>query len=350
VDQILHRGTGFKYTDPNGEPRVRQAILYGAGDLRIEERPLDAERLKLDEIYVETEVTALSTGTDLGNYLGNSTEIPGAPDYPRPVGYSNVGIVRATGAQVDQARVGQRVFSMKPHQSAFIAQSSELMVPVPDGVSPEQASLAYLAQLGMAALRQAHYESGESVAVVGLGVIGLATLAVARAMGANVTAVANSDLRAGIARKLGVHSIYIAGDAGAPTGIDVVILTANPWSAFRASVDMLRVGGRLSILGFPGRGEPAPDFNPLDPKWFYGKQLMLIGAGLSPRAECRASEIRFNLRRNLEYLFFLMASGAVNLEPVISHRLPAASMRDAYEMAKQHSKSLAAAIFDWRSG
>jgi threonine dehydrogenase-like Zn-dependent dehydrogenase len=327
---------------------VRQAILYGAGDLRMEDRPLGPEHLQPDQVYVQTEVTALSTGTDLGNYLGNSTDIPGAPDYPRPVGYSNVGIVRATGAEAGGLRVGQRVFSLKAHQSAYIAQASELLVPVPDGISPEQASLAYLAQLGMAAMRHARYESGESVAVVGLGVIGLGTVAIARAMGASVTAVANSALRGDFARQIGANQVHITGSGEAPSDIDLVVLTANPWSAFRLSVDIVRTGGRISILGFPGRGEPPPEFNPLDPKWFYGKQLTLIGAGFSPRVECRASELRFNLRRNLEYLFSLMANGTVCLEPLITHRVPAERMQTAYELAKDHSKSLIAAIFDWR--
>jgi threonine dehydrogenase-like Zn-dependent dehydrogenase len=115
------------------------------------------------------------------------------------------------------------------------------------------------------------------------------------------------------------------------------------------SVDMVRHGGRISILGFPGRGEAPPDFNPLDPKWFYGKQLTLIGAGFSPRVECPPSDLRFNLRRNLEYLFALMAEGTVCLEPLITHRIPAGQMQEAYEMAKQHSKSLIAAVFDWRT-
>jgi threonine dehydrogenase-like Zn-dependent dehydrogenase len=327
---------------------VKQAILYGAGDLRLEDRPLDPERLEPDQIYVETEVTALSTGTDLGNYLGNSTEIPGAPDYPRPVGYSNVGVVRAVGSEAGNFQIGQRVFSLKPHQSGYVARTSELLVAIPDGVTPEQASLAYLAQLGMAAMRHARYESGESVAVVGLGVIGLGTVAIARAMGATVTAVANSDLRGEVARQVGAHHVHVTGGNGLPSGIDLVVLTANPWAAFRLSMDVVRTGGRISILGFPGRGEPHPDFNPLDPKWFYGKQLTLIGAGFSPRSECQPSEIRFNLRRNLEYLFSLMATGAVCLEPLITHRIPADRMRDAYELAKQHSKSLIAAVFDWR--
>jgi threonine dehydrogenase-like Zn-dependent dehydrogenase len=327
---------------------MKQAILYGAGDLRIEERPLDVDSLNDNHVYVETEVTALSTGTDLGNYLGRSTEVPGAPDYPRPVGYSNVGIVRRVGSAVHHVHPGQRVFSLKPHLSAYIAEPSDLLVPVPEGVSSEQASLAYLTQLGMAAMRQARYQAGESVAVVGLGVIGLATVGVARAMGANVSGVANSSLRADAAAALGAQRVYVAGNGPLPTDVDVVILTANPWAAFRISVDMARHGGRISVLGFPGRGEGAPGFNPLDAKWFYGKQLTLIGAGFSPRTECPPGEIRFNLRRNLEYIFALMAAGSLRLDSIITHRFPAERMQEAYELAKQHSKSLIAAIFDWR--
>jgi len=328
---------------------MKQAILYGAGDLRIEERPLDIDNLKDHQVHVETEVTALSTGTDLGNYLGKSTEIPGAPDYPRPVGYSNVGVIRRVGNSVRHLRAGQRVFSLKPHLSGYIAEPSDLLVPVPDGVSSEQASLGYLTQLGMAAMRQAGYQAGESVAVIGLGVIGLGTVGIARAMGANVIGVANSSLRADAATAVGAHRVYVPGDGAPPADVDVVVLTANPWAAFRMSVEIARYGGRISVLGFPGRGEPAPDFNPLDPKWFYGKQLTLIGAGFSPRTECPPGEIRFNLRRNLEYIFALMAVGSLCLEPIITHRLPAERMGDAYELARQHSKSLIGAIFDWRS-
>lgn len=326
-----------------------QAIMYGAGDLRLEERPLDPANLAPGQVYVETEVTALSTGTDLGNYLGRSTDVPGAPDYPRPVGYSNVGVVRKTAEDVTTVRPGQRVFSMKPHQSAYIANRGDLLVPVPEGVTPEAASLGYLTQLGVAAMRQAHYEAGEHVAVIGLGVIGLGTVAMARAMGARVTAVANSPLRAEVARRVGAHEVYLSGEPDPPKDVDVVILTANPWEAYRAAVEMARYAGRISVLGFPGRGYPPPEFNPLDPQWFYGKQLTLIGAGFSPRAECPPGEIRFNLRRNLELIFRCAATGAAPLDPIISHRLPWRRMREAYELAKAHAKELVAAVFDWRN-
>ena len=151
---------------------IRKAVLYGAGDLRIETASI-SDNTGAREVLIETEVSALSTGTDLGNYLGDSTYVPGAPDYPRAVGYSNAGRVIAVGPDVTSLnpglKPGDRVFSIRPHLSHFIADASELLVPIPDAVDPEQASLAYLTGLGLAALRQAHYETGENIVVVGSG-------------------------------------------------------------------------------------------------------------------------------------------------------------------------------------
>ncbi|MFN7920685.1 MAG: zinc-binding alcohol dehydrogenase [Bryobacteraceae bacterium] len=314
---------------------MRQAILYGAGDLRIEDRPLDPSSLGANQVYVETIVSGFSTGTDLGNYEGRSTEVPGAPDYPRWVGYSNVGMVRAVGAEVTAPKVGQRVFALKPHQSAYIAPAADLMVPIPENVPSDAASLLYLTQLGMAGMQHANYVTGETVAVIGLGVIGLGTVSLARAMGARVIAIANSPNRLEVARKIGAHETRLSSDA-AEARADIVVLTANTWDAYRLAIDWARIRGRIPVLGFPGRAQPAPDFNPLDAKWFYGKQLTLIGAGAS-----------LSLRANLEFILFQMSVGAMDLGSIISHRFPAERMRDAYELAKSHSKDLVAAVFDW---
>src|ERR1039458_586557 len=211
---------------------MKQAMLYGVGDLRIEDSPLESEPLRPGQIYVETEVSALSTGTDFGNYLGDSTYVPGAPDYPRWIGYSNVGIVRSVGASFMEYKVGGRVFSGRAHQSAYIAHQDEMLIPVPDSVSSEEASLANLTLLGLTSLRQAKYEAGENVVVVGLGVIGLCTIWLARAMGAKVLAISNSNLRRELALNLGAQSAFLSDekDLGAraqeslgESGADIVI-------------------------------------------------------------------------------------------------------------------------------
>ncbi len=172
-----------------------------------------------------------------------------------------------------------------------------------------------------------NYQAGEDVAVVGLGVIGLCTVAVATTMGARVIAVANDDRRAGLARELGARESYVSGQFD-PTavfhgrGADVVVLTANPWAAYRDSMEMARRCGRISLLGFPGRAQPAPDFNPLEMRWVYGKQLTITGAGHLPQLDCAPSDIRFNVRRDLEFVLDRMATGALKLANVISHRFP----------------------------
>lgn len=332
--------------------RISKAILYGAGDLRMEEEWFDPAALGSDEVLVRTEATGFSTGTDLANYEGRSTEVPGAPDYPRPVGYSNVGVVAAAGAEVRSPAPGERVFAVKPHRSAYVAKACELLVPVPPGVDAEQASLGYLVNLGVTALRQVGYEAGENVCVAGLGVIGLCTVAVARAMGARVIAVANNETRAALAAASGALKTYLTGRFD-PAGIfqgqgaDVVVLTANTWDAWRESMEMARFAGRVSVLGFPGRAQPAPPFNPLDARWLYGKQLAIRGAGHASRSECPPADVRFNLRRNLEYIFDLMAAGALDLAPIISHRFPSHRIREAYELAGRHSKEFSAAVFRW---
>jgi threonine dehydrogenase-like Zn-dependent dehydrogenase len=334
---------------------TRKAVLYGKGDLRIETASIP-DVLGPQEVLVATEVSALSTGTDLGNYLGDSTYVPGAPDYPRAVGYSNAGRVIAAGSEVTSLTVGDRVFSTKPHLSHFIASASDLMVRIPEPVTSATASLAYLTGLGLAALRQARYEPGENVVVVGLGVIGLSTVALARAMGANVLGVANSDIRARAALKMGATGCLLSDDAHPVATMrtffrgldaDIVILTSNSWESYFLSLDLVRRGGRVSILGFPGRLQPMPERNPLDPSPFYSKQLALFGAGAAPRLECGPEDVRFNLRRNLEYILDLMASGRIDLAPLITHRLPADQMRTAYERAREHSKDLIAAVFEW---
>lgn len=317
---------------------IHKAILHGARDLRWETEDVSLLTLGEHQVFVETEVSALSTGTDLANYLGRSREVPGAPDYPRWVGYNNVGVVWHCGPAVTALRPGDRVFSPRPHQSGYVAGDADLLVLVPAAVSPEVASLAYLTNLGFSALRQTHFAEGERVCVVGLGVIGLATVALAKALGARVTAVANAEFRRELALALGAEHVYMAGEAPADS-VDVAVLTANTWAAYRETVDLCAFGGRIAVLGFPGRAQPMPEFNPIDMRWLYGKQLTIQGAGHCP-PELRAPQLATILR--------LAAQGQLPLERIVTHRIAWRELPSAYELAATRSKQMAAVVFDWR--
>ncbi|MBI5879756.1 MAG: zinc-binding alcohol dehydrogenase [Chloroflexi bacterium] len=348
--------------------QIKAAVLHGPRDLRVEDRALAVETLKPDELWVQTEVSALSTGTDRGNYEG-AQRVPGAPDYPRWVGYSNVGIVRGVGAAVTRLRVGERVFALKPHQSAYVARESELIVRVPPDVAPEDAAFTYLFHLGFQSLQRGHFVPGENVAVVGLGILGLASVELARAQGARVLALGNAASRLAVARSVGAH---VALQSDAPelpaaidelthgTGIDLVILAANPWPAYRTAMEIVRPNGRVAVLSLPGRGEPPSDFNPLELEWFYGKALTIIAvAGVAAYAypfiqapsSSRPGEAVaavFSRARGCEYLLDLMAERRLQPSRLITHCLPYQRMNEAYEMALHRDKSMIGVVFDWR--
>ena len=265
---------------------MKLAMLYGPQDLHIEERELDTANLGPTEIHVRTLISALKIGTDRGNYEG-AERVPGAPDYPRQVGDSNLGVVEAVGEQVTRFKPGDRVVSRVWHQSEYVAEAdgSWQIVKVPEGVDPEDAVWSQLYTLSAYCYRKAWFTPGETVAVVGLGILGMGAVALGPCFGARVIGLGNSPVRMDTARRMGAHACFASDDPGLAEkidaftdgiGVDLVILTANPWPALRTSLDVVRSNGRVSIVSLPGRGEQPLDHNPLAMERFYIKRISLI--------------------------------------------------------------------------
>lgn len=345
---------------------MKIAILYGPRDLRIEEQPLDTNNLQPDEIWVQTRISALKIGTDRGNYEG-AERVPGAPDYPRWVGDSNLGIVRGVGSAVTRVKVGDRIVTRQPHQSEYITQESASLVKVPDGVEDEDAVYAHLYALSAHCYHKAHFKPGENVAVVGLGTLGLGAVAVGPLFGGRIVAIGNDATRLGMAERMGAHATFLYNDPNLQTklfdftdgaGIDLVVLTANPWPAYRTAVEIVRPNGRLSIVSLLGRGEAPLDFNPLSMQYFYIKGISLIAVSgpagyLYPNdsANPLLMQDHYAADRNAAHILSLMvpSAGRPYLEPkrLITHRFHYSEMAQAYEMAYQREKAMLGVIFTW---
>ena len=338
---------------------TKQAVLRGPQDLHIEDRDLDTDNLGSHELWIDTEISALKIGTDRGNYEGAAYGLNEAA-YPRFVGDSTVGIVRGVGSEVSRFEVGDRVAYRSGHGSGHIYDERRHIAKVPDEVEPEDAVWAHLYTLSGLCYRKANFAPGENVAVVGLGVLGLGAVALGPLFGGRVVGLANSPIRMEMAMKMGAHAAYLSDDPDlqakldeftSGVGIDLVILTANPWPAYRTSVQIVRNGGRVSIVSLLGRGEPELDFNPLVLDWFYDKGISLIAvngtAGYMFPGDPHEPE-RFSWNNSCAHILSLIADGKLEPKKLVTHRLHYSEIKKAYDMAYDRQKTMLGVIFDWR--
>ena len=272
------------------------------------------------------------------------------------MGDSNLGIVQAVGSAVTDLQPGDRVVSRAWHQSEYVADPRLHLVRVPAGVEAEDAVWAHLYTLSAQCYRKAFFTPGENVAVVGLGVLGLGAVALGPFFGARVIGLGNHPGRLEMATRMGADAVFMSGDVDLASkldaftqgaGVDLVILTANPWPAWRTACQVVRPNGRVAVVALPGRGEDALDFNPLSMEWFYDKGIALIavsrqGGYLFPTPEGD----RFDGVRGCAHTLSLMAKGLAPSK-LITHRLPYTEMAHAYEMAFKRDKAMLGVIFQW---
>jgi alcohol dehydrogenase len=164
---------------------MSRRVLYFTGPREIKVREEPVPEPGEGEVLVETDVSAISPGTELLVYRG---EIPAGMaadatidaldeefEYPLQYGYAAVGRVAAVGAGVDDAWQDRRVFAFAPHASHFLAVPEELRG-VPDG-SAGRAALLANAEAAVNFVLDGAPAVGERVAVFGQGVVGLLTTA-----------------------------------------------------------------------------------------------------------------------------------------------------------------------------
>jgi threonine dehydrogenase-like Zn-dependent dehydrogenase len=343
--------------DPQAPLAGQRARLLAPRELRFEAISLEADAPAADELIGLTEYSAVSIGTEKAAYAGLPA-LRAGPAYPRLMGYCNAARVLRVGAAATTLAPGMRILTHQSHQSCFCCQQSEVLAVIPAGLSSRAASLAYLAHIGLTGLQRAALRPGECIAVQGLGPVGLATIALARALDAGpIVAIGNSRIRADRALDLGATAALDAGDPDVAAGIaglnggrlaDIVVSTVNSWSAWHASLQLVRAFGRIAVLGFPGRGEPLPDFNPLASEPFYTKQPTVISAGLAAGSDPWGDgDTAAHCRENMAFLLDLMQRGRLPLERLISDEVPWSDLDTIYRRAADGDKDLVAAVLRW---
>ena len=269
-------------------------------------------------------------------------------DQPIPLGYCNVGrIIEAQGEgyNLQGLKKGDRVVSNGPH-AELVCTPLNLSARIPDGLSDEEASFVVVGAIGLQGVRLAQPTLGEYFVVIGLGLIGLLTVQILQAHGCRVLGIDFDSSKCELARQFGAEACDLS-KGGDPVdtamsfstgrGIDGVLITATSQSSkpIHQAAQMCRKRGRIVLVGVTGLELKRSDF--------YKKELSFqvscsYGPGrYDPEYEEKGHDypigyVRWTEQRNFEAVLDLMASGKLDVTPLITHRFPFEEAEKAYEL------------------
>ncbi len=263
------------------------------------------------------------------------------------LGYSCAGIVAAVGSEVHGFAVGDRVACAGQDQASHaevVCVPANLCVHVPASVASEDACYVALGAIALQAVRQAAPNIGETVAVIGLGLVGQLVSQLLRANGCRVIASDLDATKLSLARELGAHRVampdaLIAACAQETEGrgVDAVILTASTPSnePIEAAGHISRQKGRVVVVGAVGMQVPREPY--------YRKELELrLSTSYGPGRYDAAYEtggidypygfVRWTEGRNLAAFLNLLQDRRVDVSRLTSHRFGIADAQAAYEV------------------
>ena len=224
---------------------------------------------------------------------------------------------------------------------------ARLVTPLAESVPSEQAVFLNILEVGHLGLRRGNPQAGETVAVVGLGVIGLSVLALARQFGLRTVAVDPSEPRRQIAAALGAELTLSPSDEGffervhgfcGQKGVDLAIEAAGHWNGVRTAMELAAANARVVVVS---RLTQTPNFNPLGHP-FLGKKLTLLTSyGYPPDGQ------RWDRFHSQALTLEWLAQGRLSIEPMITHRFSWRELPEVYRRLDEGVPEMAGVVLDW---
>jgi len=278
-------------------------------------------------------------------------------DSPMTMGYSSAGIVLACGAGVQGYKPGDRVASNGPH-AEIVSVPRSLCARVPDCVPFDHAAFAVLGAIAMQGVRLTHAGLGETVFVIGLGLIGQLAVSILNAAGCRVIGTDPDAAKCELAQRMGAElarpnlSAQHVADVTRGLGADAVVITASTQSngPIELAAGAVRQKGRVVLVGVVGLE--------LDRRAFYFKEAeFVVSCSYGPGRydveyeerghDYPAAYVRWTEQRNIQSVLDLMGRGRLDVSPLISHRFAIDRATDAYGMIEQGSEPYLGIILEY---
>lgn len=313
-------------------------VLTGIKSLEL--KKIAQPEIKPDEVKIHTAFAGIC-GTDHALYAGLPGSAPAVP--PIVLGHENSGVVVEVGSEVTNVKVGDRVAvdpniycgqckycrtgrpELCEHLSAigvtrdggfedYFTAPASVVYPIPDNVSLKAAALVEPISCAVHGIQLLKVSPYQKALVIGDGFMGQLFVQILQAYGIHEVDLAGIvDEKLAMAKdKFGAKRTFntMAGDKIPDSEYDVVIEAVGSPKTQEAAIEAAARGGQVLMFGVGG---PDDTFE-MNTYEVFQKQLTIQGSFINPNA--------------FEDSLALLASGKVDVEPLISHELDYATVED----------------------
>jgi len=284
-------------------------------------------------------------------------KVKGIIQEPKSLGYSTSGIIIEIGKNITDINVGERVAcggAQSAHHSEIDLVPRNLIVKIPENVDMSEAAFTTIGAIAMQGIRRAERSFGETIVIIGLGLLGNLGAQISNSQGYKVIGFDLDERRVDLAKSLGIESYSLKDldplrkvlERTGGFGADAVILYVATDSSEPVNLgfDICRQKGRVVLVGVCGLQ--------LDREKMYKKELdFLISTSYGPGRYDRIYEeesidypigyVRWTENRNMEEFVNLISHGKIRAKELISATFPIEEAQNAYRFLASEEKPLA---------
>ena len=310
-----------------------------------------------DQVAVKTVVSSISCGTERALASGEpnvSIVVKEGVEvaFPRTSGYSSAGVVVAVGSDVTDLQVGDRVAMTWSCHSEINVLKRKLVFKIDDSVSYSAAALCHIGTFPLAAIRKTKLAVGESMMIMGLGVLGLFAVQLARIAGA-VPVIAVDPVKERREKALALGADYAFDPTEADfvqkvkqitgKGVNTVVEVTGLGIGLDQSLDCMAKFGRIALLGCTRNKEFHIDYY----RKVHGPGITMIGAHTDARPRHESSDGWFTAKDDTETIIKLIAGGRLTPEKMVDEVFLPTDCGAIYERLCNDRSFPAVAQFDW---
>lgn len=349
-------------TSSKGSITGVRAIITSEQELHFENFRVPAEP-KDANILVEVERTIISAGTELANYTGldPDTRRPNKwCTYPWNPGYGGIGKVLAVGPDVKNVKVGDHVYGRFEHANyAILNTDTQFCVKVPKGLDLTTAIFVRMGNVAISALQRATAKLGDTVVVIGLGLVGNLAGQFFRANGQKVIGLDLSEKRRALADETGFDATLDPSRYPTPQELGEAIVKASGGAVPRVVVEavgdsrLIELGiklvsnnGQVIMLGTP-RAPYETNCTPmLD--MAHRRGISIVGALEWTIPLLKKQSPGNTTESNAELILRLIQDEKLKVGPLCSHVIAPADLNDAYQGLLHRKDEYVGVVLDWQ--